>query len=123
MSNAKMVQRIMSCPNDRLEELFTKAFEEAVSATKGVVELPSFECTVVKDLAASPMVDVRVFGIAGGVTLETFCQRGDDGTVKAVAGGLGNVGVTLDDGTVVPFVVKACQNLNANDFLVTYEVA
>jgi len=66
-------------------------------------------------------MDVRVFGSSAASTQDQMCRK-EKGKLVKVAKGASKINVTLDNDSMVTFVLVDCMNLNATDYMLCYKM-
>jgi len=111
--------KIARLADERIETLFMDAFTSMVASTNGKLEIPESDCKVQRELGQDrPVIDVRVYGMAGTTLQEDFY---DKESKKVVPQGK-VIKVVLDDGTVAKFNFVSCMNLTVNDYMISYQL-
>lgn len=117
LTGSKAVSAVNRVSNERMEDKIREAIVEKLNEQDSEIRLQEFELNLRKDVDKPIVLEMTVYGMAGDTTKDTFCQDG-----KVVKGG-GSIQVELDNDTKVKFVFKEVVNLNATDYLVTYQLA
>jgi len=99
--------------SEKLEDMFTAAFKQAVSDSKGKVSMDEIECVAEKDLAAGTVsVKVTVYGLAGTTSKPGFH---DKKAQKLLVKGFDKIQVGD-----CSFKFDNSFDLNTNDYVLTY---
>jgi len=103
---------VLDIESEKIEEMFTESFKEAVTGSNGKVVIDEVECAVEKDLAADVVtVKVTVYGMAGTTPkLQMFDKKTDK-----IAKGFKKIKVAG-----YSFKLDNCFDLNTNDYVLIY---
>lgn len=110
----KKVQKssALDVASENLEDIFTTAFKETVSDSKGDVSMDELECTVEKDLAAETVtMKVTVSGLAGTTPKHVFHDKKTGKIAK------GFKKIQVGD---CSFKFDTSYDLNTNDYVLVY---
>ena len=110
---APKVSKASEIGSEKLEDMFTVAFKQAVSDSKGKVSMEEIECVAEKDLAAGTVsVKVTVYGLAGTTSKPGFYDKKAD---KLLVKGFDKIQVGD-----CSFRFDNAFDLNTNDYVLTY---
>jgi hypothetical protein len=103
---------VFKVESEKIEDLFTHSFKEAVNDSRGAVSMDELECAVEKDIIAEIVkVNVTVYGLAGTTSKSKFHNKK---TGKVIEGfnkiKVGNYSFKFD----------SSYDLNTNDYVLVY---
>jgi len=116
-TGANAIAAVNKVSHERMEDLIREAIQAKLNDPECDLRLQEFDLAMRKEVGQPVLLDLTVYGMAGDTTKDDFCVGG-----QVVRGG-GSIQVTLDDDTTVKFAFKDVVNLNATDYLVTYQLA
>ena len=98
--------------SEKMEDMFTVAFKEALNDSRGSVSMDELECTVEKDLTAKTVsAKITVYGLAGTTPKHKF----HDKKANKVADGFKKIKVGD-----YSFKFDSSFELNTNDYVLVY---
>jgi hypothetical protein len=115
-TGTEAINAVNRVSHERMEDLIREAIAAKLNDPECELRIDEFDLAIRKDVGQPVMLDMTVFGMAGNTTKDEFCVAG-----QVVKGG-GSIQVTLDDDMTVKFAFKEVVNLNATDYLVTYQL-
>jgi len=103
---------VLDIESEKIEDMFTESFKEAVFDSKSDVTMDEIECTADKDLAADLVtVKVTVYGLAGTTPKAKF----HDKKLGKIAKGFKKIKVGG-----YSFKLDNSFDLNTNDYVIVY---
>ena len=113
MKKVQKVSKALKIGSEKLEDMFTAAFKQAVSDSQGKVSMDEIECVAEKDLAAETVsVKVTVYGLAGTTSKPSFHDKKAN---KLLVKGFNKIKVGD-----YSFKFDSSFDLNTNDYVLNY---